>query len=94
MSKSATIIFMKGKHRETLEAIFAKPTKANIKFRDIETLIKALGGEIREGNGSRVVLELAGKREFVHRPHPGKEAKKYIVEKIRDWLTSLEVTHE
>ena len=73
-------------------AIFAKPTRANIKFSDIEGLVIALGGEVREGEGSRVVLELSGKREYAHKPHPGKEAKKYIVEKIREWLTSLEVT--
>ena len=70
---------MKGKHRKILEAIFTRPTKANIKFRDIETLILALGGEIREGNGSRVALELFGTREYAHRPHPGKEAKKYLI---------------
>jgi len=52
---------MKTKYRKTLSAIFAKPTKANIKFSDIESLIEALGGEVREG-GSRVVLELSGTR--------------------------------
>ena len=83
---------MKTKHLKTLSAIFSKPTKSNIKFGDIEALIKALGGEVREGDGSRVVLELFGTREYAHRPHPGKEAKKYIVEKIRDWLSGLEVT--
>jgi len=83
---------MKTKYRKTLAAIFAKPTRANIKFSDIESLIKALGGEIREGEGSRVVLELSGTREYVHRTHPGKEAKRYVVEKIREWLTKLEVT--
>ncbi len=83
---------MKTKHQKTLAAIFAKPIRANIKFSDIESLIKALGGEIREGDGSRVVLELFGTREYVHRPHPGKEAKRYVVEKIREWLTELEVT--
>ena len=92
VSKSATIIIMKAKHRKTLTAIFARPTRANIKFSDIESLVKALGGEVREGDGSRVALELSGKREYAHRPHPGKEAKKYMVEKIREWLTSLEVT--
>ena len=54
--------------------------------------IKALGGEVREGDGSRVALELSGKREYAHRPHPGKEAKKNMVEKNREWLTNLEVT--
>ena len=82
---------MKTKHRKTLSAIFAKPTKANIKFSDIESLIEALGGGVREGEGSRVVLELSGKREYAYRPHPGKDAKKYMVEKIREWLTGLEV---
>jgi len=83
---------MRARHRKTLAAIFSKPTKANIKFSDIESLVKALGGEVREGAGSRVVLELFGAREYAHRPHPGKEAKRYIVEKIRKWLTDLEVT--
>ena len=83
---------MEAKHRETLSAIFTKPTKANIKFSDIESLVKALGGVIREGDGSRVVLELSGTKEYAHRPHPGKEAKRYMVEKIREWLTDLEVT--
>ena len=92
MAKSATIFIVKAKHRKTLAAIFAKPTRANIKFTDIESLVKALGGEVREGDGSRVVLELSGTREYAHRPHPGKEAKKYMVENIREWLTSLEVT--
>ncbi len=83
---------MTAKQQKNLKAIFAKLTRSNIKFNDIESLIKALGGEIREGSGSRVALELAGTREYAHRPHPGKEAKKYMVEKIRKWLTSLEIT--
>ena len=37
---------MKSKYLQTLAAIFAKPTKANIRFGDIESLIKSLGGEI------------------------------------------------
>jgi len=92
VAQGAIIFIMKAKHRKTLAAIFAKPTKANIKFSDIESLVKALGGEVREGDGSRVVLELSSTREYTHRPHPGKEAKKYMVEKIREWLTNLEMT--
>lgn len=60
-------------------------------FADIEALVVALGGEIREGAGSRVVFELNGGRQYLHRPHPGKEAKKYQVEAIRGFLQSLEV---
>jgi len=79
VAENDTICIVKTKHRKTLAAIFVKPTKANIKFSDIESLIKALGGEVREGDGSRIALELSGKREYAHRPHPGKEAKKYMV---------------
>lgn len=82
---------MRSKHRKTLTAIYATPTRANIKFSDIEALVISLGGEVREGSGSRVMLEISGKREYAHRPHPGKEAKRYIVERIREWLISLEV---
>ncbi|WP_428161581.1 type II toxin-antitoxin system HicA family toxin, partial [Desulfobacter sp.] len=75
---------MKSKHKKTLTAIFAMPTRANIKFSDIESLVIALGGAVWEGAGSRVMLEISGKREYAHRPHPGKEAKRYIVERIRE----------
>jgi hypothetical protein len=43
---------MKAKHRKTLEAIFKKPTNGGIVFAEIESLVVALGGEIREGSGS------------------------------------------
>ncbi|MFZ6647670.1 type II toxin-antitoxin system HicA family toxin [Undibacterium sp. TJN25] len=77
---------MKAKHQKTLQAIFAKPTSAGIVFADIEALIRHLGGEVRESEGSRVVFELNGKRLYPHRPHPGKEAKRYQVEEVRELL--------
>ena len=60
-------------------------------FSDIEALIVSLGGEVREVEGSRIVFEIKGSRKYLHRPHPGKEAKKYQVEEIREWLKKLEV---
>jgi hypothetical protein len=82
---------MKAKYRHILEAIFVVPTRGGIVFSDIEALITALGGDIREGSGSRVVSELKGSRQYLHRPHPGKEARKYQVEELREWLRQLEV---
>ena len=82
---------MKAKHRRTLEAIFATPPRAGIVFSDIEAIVIAIGGEVREGEGSRVAFELKGSRRYLHRPHPGKEAKKYQVEELREWLKYLEV---
>jgi hypothetical protein len=82
---------MKAKHRRTLEAIFAMPTRGGIVFSDVEALIRALGGEVREGEGARVVFELKGSRKYLHRPHPGKEARKYQVEELLEWFNKLEV---
>ena len=83
---------MKAKHRRILEAIFTVPTRGGIVFSDIEAMITALGGDVREGSGSRIVFELKGSRQYLHRPHPGKEAKKYQVEELREWFKQLEVT--
>ena len=47
-----------------------------------------MGGVVREGEGSRVVFELSGARKYLHRPHPGKEARKYQVEELREWLAA------
>ena len=77
---------MKSKHAKTLRAIFTKPTLASITFSDIESLIVALAGEVREGEGSRVSLQSGDFLKNAHRPHPGKEARKYQVEGIRAWL--------
>ncbi|MHB1358534.1 MAG: type II toxin-antitoxin system HicA family toxin [Rhodocyclaceae bacterium] len=77
---------MKTKHAKTLRALFTKPTLAAVMFSDIEALVVALGGDVREGEGSRVALQLGAAVKYAHRPHPGKEAKKYQIEEIRLWL--------
>jgi HicA toxin of bacterial toxin-antitoxin, len=82
---------VKTKHTKTLNAIFTKPTLASIVFSDIESLMIALGGEMIEGSGSRIAFILNGKRMDAHRPHPSKEAKRYQVENIRDWLLTMEI---
>lgn len=66
--------------------IFRTPTSAAIVFADIEALILHLGGAIEEREGSRVKLVLQGQTWRCHRPHPGKEAKRYQVEEAREFL--------
>ena len=79
------------KQRKTLVTIFSKPTLASIVFADIEALVKALGGTLHEREGSRVSIELMGEEWRCHRPHPGKEAKRYQVEQVRDLLDRVGV---
>ncbi|MDO8904945.1 type II toxin-antitoxin system HicA family toxin [Hydrogenophaga sp.] len=82
---------MNAKQRKTLLAIFTRPTSASIPFSDIESLIKALGGSVTEREGSRVKIELQGEQWRCHRPHPGKEAKRYQVEEAREMLERVGV---
>ena len=82
---------MTAKRHRTLTAVFAISTRANVRFSDVAALIVALGGEVRQGAGSRVVFELKGRRLYLHRPHPGHEAKRYQVEEVRELLRSLEI---
>ena len=79
------------KQRKVLAAIFLKPTMASIVFSDIELLMKALGGMVLERAGSRVSVQLMGEEWRCHRPHPGKEAKRYQVEQARDLLDRVGV---
>ena len=75
---------MNSKQRKVLVGLFNMPTLASIVFADIESLIKALGGTVHEREASRVSIMLMGEEWRCHRPHPGKEAKRYQVEQARD----------
>ena len=82
---------MDSKHHKTLEAIFEKPERANILWRDIEALFIALGAEITEGNGSRRRVALKGVRAVFHRPHPRKETDKGAIKSVRKFLEAAGV---
>ena len=83
---------MNSKQRKTLEAIFARPTLANLEWDRIESLLIAAGCTVIEGNGSRVRFVHGTTVGTFHRPHPAKEAKLYQVEDARGFLTSIGVT--
>ena len=82
---------MNGSHRKTLESIFSQPVPATLEWRRIEALLIVLGAQTAEGTGSRVAFLLNGKRADFHRPHPGKEAKRYQVRAVREFLEAAGV---
>jgi hypothetical protein len=57
-----------------------------MEWRRIESLFKALGAQVVEGNGSRVRFILNNQVSTFHRPHPQKEAKPYQVRDARTFL--------
>lgn len=75
----------------TLNAIFTKPTRADIRWSAIESLIKALGGQVSERAGSRVAAKLNGVVAVFHRPHPRPETKKGAVDAVRQFLINAGV---
>lgn len=82
---------MNKRHRKTLDAIFDKPVRSDIEWKEIESLFKALGAEVSEGRGSRVRVALKGVRAVFHRPHPKKETDKCAVKSVRRFLKESEV---
>lgn len=77
---------MNSKHQETLSRIFHTPVQAGIIWKEIETMLAALGAEISEGRGSRVRVALNGIRAVFHRPHPQKETDKGAVVSMKRFL--------
>ena len=77
---------MKRKHQRTLELIFARPTSANVQWRDIDELLVELGAEVSEREGSRVAVVLFEEVRVFHRPHPSPNTDKGAVASVRKWL--------
>lgn len=89
--RDTIVQFMTQKHSVTLRAVFADPVRANIAWRDIEAMLRAAGGEITEGEGSRVRIALNDIRAVFHRPHPQKETNKGAIRSMRRFLTEAGV---
>lgn len=92
VAKSGIIPHMNSRHRKTLGAIFSDPVPANVEWRRIEALFKALGCDIIEGSGSRVTALYEGRKAAFHRPHPGKDALRYQIRAVREFLERIGVT--
>lgn len=82
---------MNKSQQATLEAIFARPTRAGIRWQAIESLLRALGGTVEERAGSRVAARLNGVVAIFHRPHPQPETKKGAVDAVRSFLINAGV---
>ena len=82
---------MNKKQQKTLKKIFAKPTRADIAWNEVESLLAACDAHISEGRGSRIRIVLSNQVLNLHTPHPQKELKKYAVELVRDFLRNTGV---
>ena len=72
--------------------VFRNPIQSGISWSDIESLFLSLGGEITEGEGSRVRVKLNDVRAVFHRPHPQKTTDKGALNSVRRFLENAGVT--
>ena len=80
---------MNGAHRKTFEKVFADPVNGKIERSRIESFLKAAGCRVVEGAGSSVTFEFKGRKMTLHRPHPGKEALRYRVLAVREFVERM-----
>jgi hypothetical protein len=83
---------MNSTHTKTLSNIFERPTKSDIRWSEIEALVRALDGKVEDRSGSRVLLEVNGITAIFHRPHPQPTTKKGAVDAVRTFLRNAGVT--
>ena len=80
------------KQATILEKLYEKPTRSDIKWTDIISLLKACNAEIYQRKGSRVCVKLGNQRGVFHAPHPQKETVKGAVEDVREFLRQVGIT--
>ncbi|MCZ6804574.1 MAG: type II toxin-antitoxin system HicA family toxin [Proteobacteria bacterium] len=78
---------MNSKQAKTLQKLFDDPIRNNIDWTHIASLIRAVGGVIEQGNGSRVRILIGEQSLNIHTPHPQKELKPYQIRAIRNLLS-------
>lgn len=83
---------MNKKQRQPLRRLFEKPTRSDISWNDIESLVIALGAEVTEGKGSRVRAALNDVRAVFHRPYPQRLTNKASVRSVQRFLIESGVT--
>jgi hypothetical protein len=89
--KGGVSFAMNRARQATLNGIFVRPTKENIRWSAIESLIRALGAEVTERESFRVAARLNGVTAVFHRPHPRPETKKGAVDAVRQFLMNAGV---
>lgn len=77
---------MNSRQRKTLGLVFQEPVPRTLAWADIESMLVAVGAHCLNRGGSAVTFTLNGERLDVHRPHPQKEAKPYVVRNTRKFL--------
>jgi len=80
------VMTLNARHLKTLKRLYEKPTRSDIKWKDVLSLFHACEAAISQREGSRVGVKLGPRRAVFHAPHPHKEMVKGAVEDVREFL--------
>jgi hypothetical protein len=81
---------LNNRHRDTLERIFSHPSSGNIEWRQVLSLLEAVGTTTEERNG-KLKVTLGGETEVLQ-PPGGKDVDQQMVVDLRRMLTSAGLT--
>ena len=76
---------LSGRHRDTIEKIFSHPANRNIEWREVVSLLEAIGDVTHEHNG-KLKVAVGPETEMFPAPH-GKDVDAQIVVDLRRMLT-------
>jgi hypothetical protein len=75
---------LSNRHRVTIDQIFDRPSSGNVEWREVLSLLEAVGGVVEEPNG-RYRVTLGGETEVFDRPH-GKDVDVQVLVDLRRML--------
>ncbi len=79
-------------HRSTAEAILSHPVSHNIEWRDVLSLLEAIG-EVTEEHNGKFKVAVGGETETLERPN-GKDVGEQMVVDLRRMLAAAGITGE
>jgi hypothetical protein len=76
-------------HRETIDKIFSHPTSGNIEWRQVHSLLEAVGSVTEEHSG-KIVVQVGPDRKTFHVPRD-KDIDTQMVHELRAMLADAEL---
>ncbi len=86
MSSTSEPVHLSGKHRDTLLEIFQHPTKHNIEWHDVVSLLEAVGS-VEQRHDGKFVVRIGAETEVITRPKSKDVGIQQVVD-LRRMLTS------
>jgi hypothetical protein len=72
-------------HRSVVKRLFAVPASESIEWREVRSLLEALGAVTQEKNG-KLKVQLGGEVEVLEQPR-GKDIERQMIVDLRGWLS-------